>query len=370
MSRNRSLRKKSRFNSSLRVFADLCIVGLGIGVIAGTTIKTIAIQSKNGQIIVPNSINPKMTTTRDISKMRSHNSKLVNHNFISQINIKNGNEIKELSKEWEAIAGKESDLKASGFLLVIDDQRYAQISENAILPAASSIKIPILITVLKLIDSGELNWNEQLKLNKEAIGGEAGLMQYQRLGQNFPLYEVATEMIRISDNTATNLLIQKIGGINKLNEHLKAFGLTSTKVNNFLPDLEGTNTTSTQDLVLTIAMVDSGQFLSLRSRDLFREVMSTSTTNRLLPGGLLKGLDVEKENIDYNLQIQGYRVYNKTGDIGISYADAGLIQMPDNTRAVAGFIVKGPYNDPRSAELIRQMAAAMAPTLKPQATTR
>ena len=73
---------------------------------------------------------------------------------------------------------------------------------------------------------------------------------------------------------------------------------------------------------------------------------------------------VIRDDIDYSLLIEGYMVYNKTGDIGISYSDAGLIQMPDNRRAVAGFMVQGPFNDPRSAELIRAMAAAMAPALQ------
>jgi beta-lactamase class A len=56
-------------------------------------------------------------------------------------------------------------------------------------------------------------------------------------------------------------------------------------------------------------------------------------------------------------------VYNKTGDIGIAYSDAALIELPNGHRAVAAFMVKGPFNDPRSAELIRSMAAAMARTL-------
>ena len=191
-------------------------------------------------------------------------------------------------------------------------------------------------------------------------------MAYQPLKKQFPVHEVATEMIRVSDNTATNLLIERIGGIEVLNNHFKALGLHSTRVRNLMPDLAGTNTTSTQDLVRTITLVDQGNVLSQRTRDLFREVMSTSITNRLLPGGFLRGLGIEEQNIDENLQIKGYRIYNKTGDIGIAYADAGLIQMPDNTRAVAAFIVKGPFNDPRSAELIRQMAKALVPFLKPK----
>jgi len=137
-------------------------------------------------------------------------------------------------------------------------------------------------------------------------------------------------------------------------------------VNNWLPDLEGTNTTSARDLARSIALVDTGEVLSTRSRDLFREVMGTSRTNRLLPGGLLKGLGGEQGEPDDSLMVKGYRVLNKTGDIGIAYADAGLIELPDGSRAVAAFLVKGPFNDPRSTELIRSMAAAMAPVLKPK----
>ena len=88
-------------------------------------------------------------------------------------------------------------------------------------------------------------------------------------------------------------------------------------------------------------------------------------TKTLLPRGLLLGLGGAQGSPDESLARKGYRVYNKTGDIGIAYADAGLIELPDGRRAVAGFLVKGPFNDPRSTELIRQLAAAMAPHLKP-----
>ena len=56
-------------------------------------------------------------------------------------------------------------------------------------------------------------------------------------------------------------------------------------------------------------------------------------------------------------------VHNKTGDIGIAYADAGLIELPDGKRAVAAFMVKGPFNDPRSTNLIRAMAGEIAKSL-------
>jgi beta-lactamase class A len=112
-----------------------------------------------------------------------------------------------------------------------------------------------------------------------------------------------------------------------------------------------------------MALVDTGEKLGPRARDLFREILATSSTNTLLPAGLLKGFGKESSSPDDELLPFGVTVYNKTGDIGIAYADAGLIQLPNGQRAVASFLVKGPFNDPRSADLIRAMAAEVSRAL-------
>jgi len=77
----------------------------------------------------------------------------------------------------------------------------------------------------------------------------------------------------------------------------------------------------------------------------------------------LRGLGKESKDTDYHLSLKGYLVHNKTGDIGISYSDTALIQTPHNSRAFASFIVKGPFNDPRSPELIRNLSAELVPFL-------
>jgi beta-lactamase class A len=208
-----------------------------------------------------------------------------------------------------------------------------------------------------------LRWNEPLPLTKEVMGGGAGWMANKPVGTRFPFFEAATEMIRVSDNSATNLLIKRLGGKTTLNERFTAMGLPSTAVNNWLPDLEGTNTTISRDQAKSIAMVDIGESLSPRARDLFREIMGSSRTNTLIPLGLLQGLGKDAADPDSELLSFGITVYNKTGDIGIAYADAALIQLPNGQRAVAAFMVKGPFNDPRSTDLIRAMAAEVSKTL-------
>ena len=112
-----------------------------------------------------------------------------------------------------------------------------------------------------------------------------------------------------------------------------------------------------------MALVDSGYLLDLSSRDIFREIMQKSKTNTLIPTGILRGLGKESKETDYYLSLKGYLVHNKTGDIGISYSDTALIQTPQNSRVFASFIVKGPFNDPRSPELIRNLSAELVPFL-------
>ena len=132
------------------------------------------------------------------------------------------------------------------------------------------------------LDAGKLRWNERLAMTKEVVGGGAGWMANKPVGTTFPFWEAANEMIRVSDNTATNLLIQRVGGKTILNARFQALGLTSTAVNNWLPDLDGTNTTSAYDLARSIAVVDTGK-LSPRARDLFREVMGRSAPTPCCP---------------------------------------------------------------------------------------
>ena len=339
---------KRRWGQPLRLVLRLAVMGAGLGVIAGTSLKLLAPELASGAATLPAAANvPQLPRQRGLPA--------------GEFNPRR--ELPALSQRWKQLAAAHKDLTASAFLLVLDDGRYAQLQPDLPLPAASSIKTPILLVGLEELDAGRLRWNEPLQLTKEVVGGGAGWMASRPLGSRFPFFEAATEMIRVSDNSATNLLIKRLGGKTALNARFQTLGLTATAVNNWLPDLGGTNTTSSRDLAHAIALVDTGEKLSPRARDLFREIMGTSRTDTLIPRGLLQGLGRDGADPNSELLPHGVTAYNKTGDIGIAYADAALIQLPTGQRAVAAFMVKGPFNDPRSTDLIRAMAAEVAKTL-------
>jgi len=348
---NRPSSSTPGWGAPVQLVVRLLVMGLGLGVITGTALKLLAPRLAGGGPATPAAPTLSLPGVSGLPR------------GLGLGRFEPRTELSALSQTWVQLASAHKDLQVSGYLLVLDDGRFAQLNPERPLPAASSIKTPILLAGLEELDAGRLKWNEPLTLTKEVMGGGAGWMASRPLGTRFPFWEAATEMIRVSDNSATNLLIKRLGGKASLNARFQAMGLSGTVINNWLPDLDGTNTTSAHDLARAIALVDTGDKLSPRARDLFRQVMGTSRTNTLLPLGLLMGLGGDSADPDSDLLGYGVTVLNKTGDIGIAYADGGLIELPNGQRAVAAFMVKGPFNDPRSTDLIRAMAAEVARTL-------
>ena len=350
----------------LKAITNIFIASISLSVLLGSFLSIL------GPINQKNRLNRKISILGKSIISFGELSQNKNSNFLLFYNnkLEKFHKLENLINDWESLINNHPDLDVSCFFLSLDNKIYAEIKSDTKLHAASSIKVPVLIVLLKMIEKGEIFWDERLILTKDTIGSGTGWMAYQKVGERFPVFEVATEMIRVSDNTATNLLIKRMGGINIVNQKFKELGLKNTQLNNFLPDLTGTNLTSTKDLSLAMALVDTGYLLNVVSRDIFREIMQKSKTNTLIPSGILRGLGKENKDTDYHLSLKGFSVHNKTGDIGISYSDTSLIQSPNNSRAFASFIVKGPFNDPRSPELIRNLSAALVPFLGQYETSR
>ena len=342
-------RADAGWTQPLLLLLRLLILGAGLGVLTGTTLKFLA--PKLGVAPPPNAPPPE-----PIASPGPEN------NGLGRFVIKKEN--KALSAKLAQLASTQKDLKVGAFALVLDDGSYAQLNPDVALPAASSIKTPILLVALEALDAGKLKLDEPLSLNKTVVGGGSGWMGGQPLGSQFSVLEVATEMIRVSDNTATNLLIQRLGGKTALNARFLELGLDGTVINNWLPDLEGTNTTTPRDQARSIALVETAEVLSPRSRDLFRLTLGTSRTDTLIPTGWLRGIGGGVGEVNSALLTRGVRAYNKTGDIGIAYVDSALIELADGRRAIASYMVQGPFNSPRSTNLIRAMAAATAAAFK------
>ncbi|WP_287129646.1 serine hydrolase [Candidatus Cyanaurora vandensis] len=239
------------------------------------------------------------------------------------------------------------DLQSGAFVTQGDDVAFA---------AASTIKIPVLLALLQDVDRGLVDWNESLTLNATVRVSGSGFLQYRPLGTRRRVWEVAGLMITESDNAATEMLIARLGGRERLNQRFRWWGLNHTALRSPLPDIAGTNTTSPRDLGMTLALLDRGAGLSPWTRERGLDWLKRVTNRSLFPTGLMR---VEPSA----------RIAHKTGTIGIALSDAGLVDLPNGKRYILAAMVERPREDRRAVKLLQDISTLVAQVWSAPAST-
>jgi beta-lactamase class A len=226
------------------------------------------------------------------------------------------------------------------FFLDMQTGNYLDLSGDKVFSTASIIKLPILIALFQDVDAGKIDLNETLVMTRDLIVGGSGELQDMPVNSKYSVLETANKMITISDNTATNMIIKRMGGIQVLNHRFRSWGLQKTAMRNWLPDLRGTNTTTARELVKVLAMLDKQQLLSPRSQSQALDILRRVKNRKLLPRGLG----------------QGATIAHKTGDIGFLLGDTGIIEMPTGKHYLAAVLVESPYDDPKAVDFIQDVS--------------
>ncbi len=328
-------KSKRGVGSPLIYGTRLLILGIGLGVVVGTLLSLGNPASHDRPSASPTN------GSSQIKKAVAEQSLLDTPPASDrELSPQQGEEIAPLKAEISAALAQYPELKPGVFILDPDTDTFLDFNGSAAIASASTIKIPILVAFFQDVDTGKIRLDELLTMKKQFIATGSGNMQHKFPGSKYTALETATKMIAISDNTATNMLIERLGGAEALNQRFLAWGLTTTAIRNQLPDVEGTNTSSPKDLASLIAFVNQGELLSKQSRDRLLSILRQTRRNHLLPRGLGTGATIA----------------HKTGYIGPMLADAGLIELPNGKRYIAAVMVKRPHNDPKAEKLIRQIS--------------
>ncbi len=96
-------------------------------------------------------------------------------------------------------------------------------------PTASLIKVPILVTLFDLVDKNMLALDDPLTVLKIDQVPGSGVLQFMHPGMTLTVRDAATLMITLSDNTATNLVLDRIA-IRRVWQKMEALGLPHSKV--------------------------------------------------------------------------------------------------------------------------------------------
>jgi beta-lactamase class A len=103
--------------------------------------------------------------------------------------------------------------------------------------SASVIKIPIMVLAYQLADQGRLKLDARVEVRKSDYRGGSGVLRYHDPGLQPTVRDLITQMIITSDNTATDLMITQVGGIEPVNAWLKANGYPGERLNMTIYDV-------------------------------------------------------------------------------------------------------------------------------------
>ncbi|HET9026048.1 MAG TPA: serine hydrolase [Trueperaceae bacterium] len=95
-------------------------------------------------------------------------------------------------------------------------------------PSASTIKVYVLQALLEMVAAGDADLDDELLVGAEDQVSGSGVLTALTPGRRYTLRDLATLMIVVSDNTATNVLIEFVG-LDEVNASIQAHGWTGTR---------------------------------------------------------------------------------------------------------------------------------------------
>lgn len=197
----------------------------------------------------------------------------------------------------------------------------ASVAGDVVMPAASTVKVALLALALADVAAGERELDDVLEVPDVRAGG-AGVLDLLPSVRSIRLGEALELMIGVSDNTATNMVIDALG-LDAAHERIVGFGMRSTRLRRRLMDTEAAragreNVTTADDQALLLDTL-AGDLLPPPQRELALGILSRQQFNDRLPAAL--GTDV--------------RCLHKTGELPGVRHDVGILEFDGRQVAVA-----------------------------------
>ena len=224
-------------------------------------------------------------------------------------------------------------------------------------PAASLIKIPILVEALRQGQAGRLRLDERILVRPEDKVGGFGILKELPSVESVSFLDLLTLMIIISDNTATNLCIERVG-MDAVNKTMASLGLQATVLQRKMMDMAARergldNFTSPGDMARILEMLATDQVLTPEGCARALDILARQQVNDRLP--LLLPLQV--------------KVAHKTGelpglrhDVGILFIDSRRVVIAALTKDVSAPVGQGLVGG-QASELIARASRSIFDTL-------
>jgi beta-lactamase class A len=190
-----------------------------------------------------------------------------------------------------------------------------------VMPTASLIKLPVMAEVYAQSEAGRVKLDDMLTLTKEdMVQGSGILTDHFSPGASFSLRDAVRLMIVYSDNTATNMVLDKVG-IRAVNERMAGLDLKETRVNAKVfkggttsvdpvrTKQYGLGSTTAREMLTLLEMLHTGGLVSSEASKSMLEHLKKCDDKDKFPRFLPKGVTVA----------------HKTGSVSDARTDAGVL---------------------------------------------
>lgn len=199
---------------------------------------------------------------------------------------------------------------------------------------ASVMKIYILARVTEGIADGSIERNETCVMEAANVAEGSGDLQFEPYGSAFTVGELVREMMRKSDNTASNMLIDVVGGIDEMNRSMARWELEHTVYGGkflgpYVPLSPVHNATTVADVGELLTRIARGEFLGGAWDESIIEEMTHTENDSKIAARLPEGVTIA----------------HKTGEIEDLEHDAAILTTDADTYILVIFMDEGSNDD-------------------------
>ncbi|WP_234733838.1 serine hydrolase [Tellurirhabdus bombi] len=252
--------------------------------------------------------------------------------------------IAQLRQQIQDTLAKQEGVFAVAFRDLSSGQQLL-IRENETFHAASTMKTPVLIEVYKQAAEKRLALTDSILIKntfRSIVDGspftlgsaaDSETKLYDRIGQKIPLSTLVYEMIIMSSNLATNLVIELVDA-KKVTQTMRDLGAATIQVRRGVEDSKAfaqglNNTTTAYDLLVIFEKIATGKAVSPEASQAMTGILLDQHFNSIIPANLPKEV----------------RVAHKTGSITGVHHDSGFVILPDGRQYVLALLSKDLKND-------------------------
>jgi len=232
--------------------------------------------------------------------------------------------------------------------------KVLMINEHVFFHAASTMKTPVLIEVYRQSAEKKFSLSDSLLIKNEfksIVDGSSFSLDstddsekelYKRVGEKKTISDLVYDMIIVSSNLATNIIIELVDAKN-VTQTMRHLGAKDIQVLRGVEDGKAfakglNNTTTAFDLLLIFEKMANGEIVNTNASEAMIKILLDQRFNEIIPAGLPPGV----------------KVAHKTGSITGVFHDSGIVFLPDGKKYVLVLLSKN-VEDEKLA--IKSMAA-------------